>query len=65
MLMMAMGNAMVEDEQPKGLEGFLTNSNLWVTPASEPPAGFNWKGVAGFDRISGRLHGKAHTDRGI
>ena len=24
-LMMAMGNAMVEDEQPKGLEGFLTN----------------------------------------
>ena len=25
MPMMAMGNAMVEDEQPKGLEGFLTN----------------------------------------
>jgi hypothetical protein len=23
-LMMAMGNAVVEDEQPKGLEGFLT-----------------------------------------
>jgi hypothetical protein len=64
-LMMAMGNAMVEDEQPKGLEEMPDESNLWVAPASEPPAGFNRNGVAGFDRISGRLHGKAHTDRGI
>ena len=63
-LMMAMGTPWWKTNNQRGWRDS-DNSNLWVSPASGPPAGFNWKGVAGFDRISGRLHGKAHTDRGI